>query len=144
MKLKIIRSYDGSGTNGVLLLNNEFFCFTIELPWKANARNISCIPEGCYEVEERVSEKHGRHLWLPKVKGRDLILLHGANDAARDLRGCIAPVFLLSGIGRGENSQLALQPLYLLVLAALKQQETVTMEIISLKTQWKKTFSIII
>jgi hypothetical protein len=100
--------------------------------------------EGCYEVAERISEKHGRHLWLPQVQGRDLILLHGANNAARDLRGCIAPVFLLSGIGCGENSQLALVPLCSIVIATLKQKEPVTLKIISMKTQWSHQFSIMI
>ena len=31
-----------------------------------------------------------------------------ANDAQKELRGCIAPVFSLSGNGKGQHSRLAL------------------------------------
>jgi hypothetical protein len=143
MKLKLIRTYNADGTNGVLLVNNEFLCFTIELPWRRNLRSISCIPERIYEVAERESSKHGKHLWLPEVPGRDLILFHGANNAQKDLRGCIAPVFLLTGKGRGEDSKVAVHALYGLVARELEQKEPVTLEIISLEKQLK-TFGITI
>jgi hypothetical protein len=38
------------------------------------------------------------------VPGRELILIHPANDAKKELLGCIAPVMELTGEGRGERS----------------------------------------
>ena len=61
---------------------------TIELPWKDNTQNISCIPSGEYNVVVRRSEKHGRHLQVLGVKDRTYILFHVANFYS-DLRGCI-------------------------------------------------------
>jgi hypothetical protein len=52
--------------------------------------------------------KHGECLRVEGVKGRSGILIHVANDAQKELRGCIAPVFSLSGNGTGQYSRLAL------------------------------------
>jgi len=41
------------------------------------------------------------------VKNRDLILFHPANDALKELNGCIAPVSELSGEGKGIRSRIA-------------------------------------
>ena len=38
--------------------NHTSFC-TLELPYKDNQRNISCIPCGKYKVTKRFSEKYG-------------------------------------------------------------------------------------
>jgi len=43
------------------------------------------------------------------VKGRNLILLHPANDARTELKGCIAPVIKLDGPGRGSFSRKAFE-----------------------------------
>lgn len=64
-------------------------CFTLELPWKDNQRNISCIPDGRYPIIPRFSPRFQRHLHLLNVPGRDLILIHEANFV-QQLRGCIA------------------------------------------------------
>lgn len=63
---------------------------TVELPWKDNQRNISCIPPGKYPGELRTSEKYGLHVHIKKVPNRSYILIHPANFV-RQLRGCIAP-----------------------------------------------------
>ena len=42
------------------------------------------------------------------VKGRSGILVNVANDAQKELRGCIASVFSLSWNGKGLDSRLAL------------------------------------
>lgn len=52
---------------------------------------------------------------LKDVKDRDLILIHPANDALRELKGCIAPVTKLTGEGKGIASRLALEGLKILV-----------------------------
>ena len=69
-----------------------FECCTLELPFKANLRNVSCIPPGQYNVTNRVSEKYGDHFQVENVMMRDYILIHPANYYTQ-LRGCIAVGF---------------------------------------------------
>jgi hypothetical protein len=135
MNLKLIRFYHEKGTNGALFSNGQLVCFTIELPWRGNKSNVSCIPEDIYPVVKRESEHHGNHLWIREVPGRDLILIHKANNAELQLEGCIAPVSIHSGYGRGDFSQLAFDFLYQLVSGAIDRKEPVTLEIISLAKQ---------
>ena len=111
MDLVLHRTYFEEGTNGVLYINGSFFCFTIELPWLDNRKNVSCIPEGVYIISPRFSKRFKHHLWVKNVSNRRLILIHGANDALRDLQGCIAPVSQLTGLGKGAQSQVKLQHL---------------------------------
>jgi hypothetical protein len=70
-------------------LRDIFQCKTLELPWKDNASNISCIPAGKYNCVKRFSKKYGWHFHVLGVKGRSFILIHQANFV-RQLRGCIA------------------------------------------------------
>ena len=100
MNLTLYRAYFEEGTNGTLFRSDSFLCHTIELPWKNNTRSISCIPEGEYQIEPRFSKRFKHHLILKAVKDRSYILFHPANDALKDLEGCIAPVTYLSGIGK--------------------------------------------
>ena len=109
MKPELIRTYFGEGTNGILLLDGAAICSTIELPWKNNQSRISCIPEGKYKLIKRYSPHFKWHLQLMDVPGRELILIHPANDALNELKGCIAPVSVLTGAGKGNFSRLAFQ-----------------------------------
>ena len=129
MKLVLHRAYFEEGTNGTLFNSGKFFCHTIELPWHDNKRNISCIPEGVYEVEPRFSKRFKHHLILKNVKGRSFILFHPANDASKELQGCIAPVMYLSGIGKGIYSKNAMQKLLSLVYQAKDRKETILLTI---------------
>lgn len=122
MELELFRNYEPDGTNGELVLK---VCNTIELPWLQNQRNVSCIPEGRYELKRRVTQKRGQHLLVMNVKSRDGILIHPANDAKKELRGCIAPVTTLTGPGKGNYSRLANEKLKALVLEALDRKEKV-------------------
>ena len=122
MELELFRTYNPEGTNGELKL---MVCNTIELPWLQNKRNISCIPEGRYELKMRETKKRGQHLLVVNVKGRDGILIHPANDAKKDLQGCIAPVTTLTGPGKGSQSRLANEKLKALVLEAFEKREKV-------------------
>ena len=119
------RAYFKEGANGTLFNSGRFLCHTIELPWNDNKRNISCIPEGVYEVEPRFSKRFKHHLILKDVKGRSFILFHPANDALKELQGCIAPVTYLSGIGRGVYSRDAMQKLLSLVYQAKDRKEPI-------------------
>ena len=111
MKLVLQRQYFSSGTNGTLSFNGKEICKTIELPWKENQRRISCIPEGIYKVRKRLSSKFKWHLEVMNVKNRDLILFHPANNALKELNGCIAPVSELTGEGKGIRSRIAFERL---------------------------------
>lgn len=123
------RAYFEEGTNGALFNSDRFLCHTIELPWNYNKRNISCIPEGVYEIEPRFSKRFKHHLILKGVKGRSFILLHPANDALKELQGCISPVTYLSGIGKGVYSRDAMQKLLSLVYQAKDRKETILLTI---------------
>ena len=63
------------------------------------------------------------------VKDRDCILIHPANDALHELKGCIAPVSFLTGPGKGIGSRVALKKLTALVYAALDQSKPVFLTI---------------
>ncbi|MEJ1934146.1 DUF5675 family protein [Nostoc sp. NIES-2111] len=129
MQLKLIRSYGAQGVNGVLYLNDQQVCYTIELPWQNNQRYISCIPEGSYPVVKRYSQRFGWHLHVQQVPGRSWILIHPANHAIKELQGCIAPVTELTGEGRGNASQRAMQHLMNLVNKAIEEQPTLLLTI---------------
>lgn len=111
MELVLERQYYTSGTNGALYFEGKEICKTIELAWKNNQRRISCIPEGLYRVRKRLSQKFKWHIEVPNVKNRDLILFHPANNALKELNGCIAPVSELTGEGKGIRSQIAFERL---------------------------------
>ena len=109
MELCLLRTYHSMGVNGVLLLDGRELCKTIELPWVQNTPRVSCIPEGRYVLLKKYSPKFEWHFELAKVLGRSAILLHPANDAARELKGCIAPVLEHTGEGKGTSSRMALE-----------------------------------
>ncbi|PPK92774.1 hypothetical protein LY01_02860 [Nonlabens xylanidelens] len=129
MNVLLHRTYYKEGTNSALFYNGLFLGFAIELPWLNNQRNVSCIAEGVYELKARYSAKFKHHLYIVDVKGRSLILLHSANNAKRELRGCIAPVTQLTGIGKGINSKPLLQKLVSLCYQAFDRNEKVLLTI---------------
>ncbi|MFM9824679.1 DUF5675 family protein [Flavobacterium sp.] len=133
MVLVLTRTYFPEGTQGVIEWNGTIVCYTIELPWLGNQKRISCIPEGQYILQKRFSPKFKWHLHLMNVLGRDLILIHPANDAKKELLGCIAPVTTITGIGKGSNSRKALEKLKTLVYAAFDRNEEVKLNIQSKK-----------
>lgn len=66
----------------------EFQCFTLELPWKENARNVSCIPCGDYPAIAYASPSKGDVLLLKDVINRTFIEIHAGNFTSQ-IRGCI-------------------------------------------------------
>lgn len=113
--LLLQRKYGAQGTNGTITFQGEEICHTIELPDRNNIPRISCIPIGQYKLEKRRYPKHGEQIGIPIVLGREAILIHAANDALKELQGCIAPVTTLTGEGRGDYSGKALAKLKALV-----------------------------
>ena len=108
MVIELQRLYRDTWTDGLIFIKGVLLCRSIELKWANNERNISCVPEGVYPVAIIQHPKFGECLQINGVKGRSGILVHVANDALKELRGCIAPVFSLSGNGKGQYSRLAL------------------------------------
>lgn len=68
------------GTEGQLFTDG-FNCFSLELPWRNNQRNISCIPAGEYDCIIRQSPKFGTIYWVLKVENRTYVLIHSGNWA---------------------------------------------------------------
>ena len=96
LSLELIRCTKdpASPQRGVLLRNGEPFLVTLELPWKENARSISCITEGRYEVRKVFNRHTTGNSFLPitfelmDVPNRDGILIHNGNTVL-DSRGCL-------------------------------------------------------
>ena len=97
MDVKIIRfKTSDHGTLGILIAPG-FECKTIELPWRDNRPNVSCIPIGKYECELRWSNRFQKFFyWIKNVQDRSWVLFHSGNvagDVSRGLKshseGCI-------------------------------------------------------
>ena len=86
----IIRVESGfpDGTFGVLLLQREVLCVTLEPPNLANERDISCIPSGQFLCKRKVSPHFGTTYIVLDVPDRGDILFHGGNWTS-DTGGCI-------------------------------------------------------
>ncbi len=85
--LKTIKQPDC--TLGVMTVEgSDFRCFTLELPDKGNASNVSCIPAGTYEYFKRVSNANGNVIELRNVVGRKYVQVHTGNFTS-DILGCI-------------------------------------------------------
>lgn len=81
VELRRIKS-NNEGTLGMVHGPENFWCFCIELPWRNNARSISCIPEGTYLVTWTWSKTFGREMYLIKnVINRSGIRIHPGNWA---------------------------------------------------------------
>ncbi len=129
MELLLQRSYHALGTNGMLSYDNQLICYTIELPWQYNRRLVSCIPEDRYRLLLRYSKRHQLHLLIKDVPFRSLILIHKANNALKELKGCIGTVSELTGAGRGTNSTAAFDRLMNLVIDCINSGERVWLRI---------------
>ena len=100
IELKRYSSTDDS-TLGVLLINREFQCHTIEDAWHlAKIPGQTRIPEGTYDIKlrtdggmnqkyaTRFSTFHKGMLWLQNVPDFEWVYLHTGNKATHS-EGCI-------------------------------------------------------
>ena len=94
MKL-LIERYSDSGKQTIgegFIINDEGFSLfnfkTLELSWKDNKSQISCIPTGNYNVVKRYSQKYKNHFHILDVKDRSYILIHSGNFHTHT-KGCI-------------------------------------------------------
>lgn len=87
LKLTLVRDYLGDRTVGGLMLPSGKIISSIELVDRDNEVNVSCIPEGTYEVHR---DKHGRHTWFKilEVPGRSFIEIHEGYKPSHS-NGCI-------------------------------------------------------
>lgn len=114
--MKLSRYYRGVDcTLGILTdpLDAKFLLHTLELPWKGNQRNVSCIPEGVYRVTPYSGSRFIDVYKINDVPNRTAILLHYGNTAD-DIEGCILvgrQVGELSGIRAVLNSRPAMEDL---------------------------------
>ncbi len=89
-RLKLITFSNNLCTTGKLYHDKDMVCYTMELPWLKNAKNISCIPAGEYMVKMTNSNKYGPCYKIRNVTGRTDILIHKGNTTL-DTEGCILP-----------------------------------------------------
>lgn len=96
MEIRICRTYRNTSTTGEASVwkdGEKIFEFrTLELPWRDNERNVSCIPAGEYLVKKMhpTSKRKYQYFWVQDVPGRDSILFHPGNYT-HQIRGCILP-----------------------------------------------------
>lgn len=101
------------GTFGVFTFGTQSVR-SIELPWRDNKAQRSCIPTGAYRCALVNSPRFGRVYGLANVPGRSHVLLHAANLAGdvdlgwqTQLHGCIAPVQHFGRMSAGGRMQRA-------------------------------------
>jgi hypothetical protein len=89
LRLERYPEYLGT-TPGDIWLGDRRICHTLELPWRDNRVNVSCIPLGTYGLAITHSPRFKKP--LPLVAGvpkRSGIRMHAANEVS-ELQGCIA------------------------------------------------------
>ena len=90
MILELIRLEENHdhGTFGILKINKQVFCWTLEPRDELNAPFISSIPAQQYTCKKVTSHKYGSVWEVEKVPGRLAILFHAGN-VVENTQGCI-------------------------------------------------------
>lgn len=132
LHLKRIYSNPDETIGHLFVYNSNSACITIlatlELAWRNNQRNISCIPVGRYQVQKRWSIKYGNHLEVLEVTGRSAILIHSGNYFTQT-QGCILVGFYHNDINSDNALDVVQSRNALNVLLSLIGSATVYMEI---------------
>lgn len=95
---------DDTGTEGVFVVPDlGFVSHTLELPWRDNRPNISCIPVGTYICKQVVSPRFGTCYQVMDVEGRTHVLHHAGNLAGDKAMGYKSHVAgcILHGLAKG-------------------------------------------
>lgn len=88
-ELTIERKFSSNScTMGYLIADDEVICYTLELPWKDNLNNISCIPVGTYNGILRYDKTDGWRIQLDNVPNRTGVQIHIGNYT-REIKGCV-------------------------------------------------------
>lgn len=136
MKLTVHRTDFGSKyTIGSLLLNDAFFCYTLEDKDRRledggeKVYGQTAIPRGTYECiidySQRFNRELPRLLDVPQFAG---IRIHPGNDAT-DTEGCIL-VGSTCGEGRVGNSRATFSKLFELMHEAYGRDERIVVEVL--------------
>ena len=64
------------------------FALTLELPWKNNTPEVSCIPKGEYICKRVNTSRHGECFEICDVPGRTAVLIHWGNVTSNS-QGCV-------------------------------------------------------
>ena len=90
-KLELRRLFTSDqGTVGALRYRGRGVCLMLELPWRGNRPNMSCIPAGEYVVRYMARSGSGRYkdvYHVIKVVRRSGILVHPGNVAGASDKG---------------------------------------------------------
>jgi len=76
------------GTFGMVAKEKVPFCCSLELPWRQNKNDISCIPANAYVCERFTHKDLGLAYRVIGVPGRSGVLIHIGN-LVKEIRGCI-------------------------------------------------------
>ena len=79
---------DDIETQGVMRIDQRAFAVTLELPWRDNEPERSCIPPGTYACQRVHSPRFGDTFEVMAVPNRSHILFHKGNTTP-DTKGCI-------------------------------------------------------
>lgn len=82
------KKYHDCTLGRLTLSKGTFTCFTLELPWRGNQANKSCIPAGNYTARKIVSPHNGEVILIEDVEGRTHIQIHAGNFT-RQILGCV-------------------------------------------------------
>ena len=119
-------------TLGKLIANvngSTFTCQTLELPWLNNAKNISCIPKGTYQVKWTFSPKFMRYTYqVMNVPNRDGIRIHAGNYYY-DYKGCIGLGRTLADLNKDGETDITSTIATVKAFEALMNKQTFTLEI---------------
>ncbi|MCB2199668.1 hypothetical protein KQI63_09700 [bacterium] len=78
-----------------------FSCRTVELPWRGNQNDISCIPSGRYRCVFNHSKRFDKDLYLIQdVPGRAGVRIHVMNHAGDEAKGWVSESDGCIGVGR--------------------------------------------
>jgi hypothetical protein len=116
-----VRNQDG----GVLSIFS-----TLELPYRENKVQKSCIPTGKYQVVKRWSLKYGSHFHILDVTGRSMILIHKGNYYNQTL-GCVLIGYYHSDINADGMLDVVSSTIAMNALNALITQKITYMEVSS-------------
>jgi hypothetical protein len=88
MRLALHRfMYHEEATLGRLYFQGGW-CYTLEDPWRANATDVSCIPEGWYALARGTFKGIYSNFGFTSVPGRTAVEIHKGNTD-RDTHGCV-------------------------------------------------------
>ena len=93
---------DASCTQGVLRKDGLAFAVTLELPWRDNEPQHSCIPLGTYTCRRIQSPHFGETFEITGIPGRSHVLFHKGNTT-QDTKGCVLVGETYADLGIGDS-----------------------------------------